>query len=100
VEVPNPKGIHLRPTQMILETAGRFQSEITIQVRDKTISTKEAPFLKLLQELAAAEVYQGTKLRIQASGEDAEAAVDALVDLVKRGFDEMDEAPASTEPAT
>ena len=45
--------------------------------------TSHNPFLPLM---LAAE--QGSTLKLSAVGEDAEAAVEALADLVKRGFEE------------
>lgn len=83
IEVQNPQGFHMRPAQKVLSLANQFQAEITIWKDDRSFNAKN--ILGLLQLVA----HQGSRLTIRASGEDAEAAVRALADLVQRGFDEM-----------
>jgi phosphotransferase system HPr (HPr) family protein len=84
-QIPNPQGFHLRPAQRVWTLANQFQAKITIGKDGRTYDAKD--LLGLLQLVA----HEGAKLTIRASGEDAEKAVRALVDLVERGFDEMPE---------
>jgi phosphotransferase system HPr (HPr) family protein len=90
VEVPNPQGFHMRPAQKVLSLANQFQAEIAIRKDNRSFNAKN--ILSLLQLVA----HQSSKLTIHASGEDAEAAVRALADLIRRGFDEMPEGAAPT----
>jgi len=88
VEVPNPQGIHARPAMLIAKTAGAFQAEVAIRRDDADVNAKST--IQVLTLIAE----QGTKLRVRARGADAPAAVEALVALVRRGFDEMEPAAA------
>lgn len=85
VKIVNRLGLHARPAAHFVRTSSKYDSEIYI-VRDGVeINGKSIMGVMML----AAE--QGATLAIRAEGEDAEAAVEALVDLVERGFDEDDE---------
>ena len=85
VEVINPLGLHLRPSDLFARTAMKFQSKVTV-----TFAGQEADGRGVMDLLMLA-AWQGSKLTITASGDDCEHALAALVDLVNRGFDEMEE---------
>ena len=76
VKVQNAHGIHARPAAEVVKVAARFLSAITI-IRDD---------LEVNGKMLAAEC--GATIVIRAVGEDAEAAVDALVALVNARFGE------------
>ena len=79
----NRAGLHMRPTQMIVETAGRFRSEVEIgKAGEAKVNAKS--FMDVIM-LAAGK---GVVLEIEATGEDAAAAADAIAELVESGFDE------------
>jgi phosphotransferase system HPr (HPr) family protein len=84
VEVTNRQGLHARPVMKFVDLASTFQSSICVDRGDGTEQVDgKSPMHMML--LAAP---QGSRLRIIASGDDAEAAVDALVQLVNTGFGE------------
>jgi phosphocarrier protein HPr len=83
----NATGFHIRPATLFMEAASRFRSVIEVAADERTADGKSAISLMLL------EAPQGTQLTIRASGEDEVAAVDALVDLVDRHFDERGARP-------
>jgi len=83
VEVPNPQGLHARPATLISKVANGFRSQVAIRRNDKDVNAKST--LNVLTLVAE----QGARLRVRASGEDAQEAVEAVVALVRRGFDEM-----------
>ncbi len=83
VEVPNPQGIHARPATLIAKVAGAFKSQVTV-ARDNTVVNAKST-LQVLTLVAE----KGARLVVRACGEDAQEAVEALVALVRRGFDEM-----------
>jgi phosphocarrier protein len=67
---------------MFVKLAGQYQSRIEVIKDSERVDGKS--ILNILT-LAAVE---GTTLQIEATGSDAEAALDALVDLVARNFPE------------
>lgn len=78
--IVNPEGLHARPAYMFVELAGKFESRIDIVKDGERVDGKSILSILTL----AAE--QGTELFIEATGPDAQAALDALADLVLRGF--------------
>ncbi len=84
VVLSNKMGLHARPSTQIATTASRFSSDIHFGRDDMMVDAKSV--LELL--MLAAEC--GTELVITADGDDAKAAVAALVDLVKGRFGELD----------
>lgn len=82
MEIVNRAGMHARPAAEFVKTAGRFKSAITVEKDGLEVNGKSIMGVLML----AAE--QGSSLRVVARGEDADAALDALADLVGRGFEE------------
>lgn len=86
VTIVNPQGLHLRPADMFVKTAQRFQAAVEVVKGNERFDGRSV--LSLMTSAAV----QGTQLTLQATGPDAQAAVDALADVVARGFDEMESA--------
>lgn len=82
VEVINSQGFHARPAAEFVKLASRFSSLIHVEKDGLEVNAKSIMGVLML----AAE--QGSTLTVRASGEDALAALDALADLVGRGFEE------------
>lgn len=82
VEIVNRAGMHARPAAEFVKTAGRFASHVTVEKDGLEVNGKSIMGVLML----AAE--HGSTLRLTAQGEDAHAALDALADLVGRGFEE------------
>jgi phosphocarrier protein HPr len=82
VVVTNPQGMHARPADLFVKTANRFDAEITVAKGNERVDGKS--ILGLLT-LAATE---GTELSIEADGLQAEAALEALAQLVGQNFAE------------
>ena len=82
VEVVNEAGIHARPAAEIVKLAAKFRSEIVIEKDGVEVNAKSIMGVMML----AAEC--GSTIMIRAEGDDAEAALDALADLVANGFGE------------
>lgn len=80
--VVNTHGLHARPTTLLVNLASSCQSEIHVSTDSLTVDAKS---VMSVMRLAA---VKGTVLRFRAEGQDAEQAVEALVDLVGRGFDD------------
>ncbi|QGJ71299.1 Phosphotransferase system, phosphocarrier protein HPr [Planctomycetales bacterium 10988] len=84
VQVVNKVGLHVRAGGKFVQVAKPFDAEIEVKANGMT-----ANGLSIL-DLLSLGAQQGTDLTIEASGPDAEAAADALVQLVADGFHEDD----------
>jgi len=84
VRIVNARGLHARAAARLARLAGTFDAEITVTRED--LSVPATSILGLMM-LAAA---RGTEIDVAARGPDAERALAAVVDLVRRGFDEED----------
>lgn len=80
--IRDPTGLHARPAVKLTKLAKTFGSAIEIRADDGEIWTN-AKSPNAVMKLKAAH---GLPLHIRASGEDAKAAVDALVALIDRDF--------------
>jgi phosphocarrier protein len=83
VQIVNRAGMHARPAAEFVKTAGRFIADITVEKDGLEVNGKSIMGVLML----AAE--QGSSLRVSAMGTDAAEALDALGDLVGRGFEEV-----------
>jgi phosphocarrier protein len=84
VEIVNRAGMHARPAAEFVKVAGRFSADIRVEKDGLEVNGKSIMGVLML----AAE--RGSRLRLSAKGKDAEDALNALSDLVKRGFEEME----------
>lgn len=80
--VGNPLGLHVRAAAMVVRTMTPFASRVTIRTDSGAADARSV--LDLLTLSAA----KGTVVRVEAEGDDAEAAVAALGDLIARNFAE------------
>ena len=80
--VINKLGIHARPAAMFVKIANRFQAEILVEKDGEKVNGKSIMGLMML---AAGPT---SRIRVEASGEDANEAVQELEALLKRKFDE------------
>lgn len=85
VTVVNPQGIHARPADLFVNQANQFESEIEVIKDGRRVDGKS---IILLLTLAA---EQGTKLTIEATGDDARTALEVLCKLIENGFAEQEE---------
>ena len=82
ITVKNKIGIHSRPAALLVDTASRFKSKITIQNGDRTALTTS------MVKLLALRVKKDNEITITAEGEDEEEAVKALSNLIEAKFGE------------
>ncbi len=80
--IVNPLGLHARPAAQVVRTASAYKAEIELAKDGMAVNGKSIMGVMML----AAEC--GSELLIRAKGEDAEAAVNALAELVAKGFGE------------
>ena len=82
----NETGLHARPAGLFAATAGRFRSIIKVTRGEQQADGRSILALMLLA------VSPGVEIIIEAHGDDEVEAVESLIDLVKRGFDENETA--------
>jgi phosphocarrier protein HPr len=80
--VVNKLGIHARPAAMFVKTANRFVCDIVVEKDGEKVNGKSIMGLMMLA------AGPGSKLRVQADGNDANKALKELEELLKRKFDE------------
>ncbi|AQQ71871.1 Phosphocarrier protein HPr [Limihaloglobus sulfuriphilus] len=76
LELKNEDGLHMRPATLFTELATRFRSKIEVSHKDFVADGKSIMHILMLG------AGPGAKLKITASGEDAEDAINAIHDLV------------------
>jgi len=85
--VINKLGLHARPAMQFVDLANQFKSEI------KVVKFGEEPGEadgKSVMQMIILAAMPGTKMRIDADGEDAEEAVKKLAELFESKFGEDD----------
>jgi phosphocarrier protein HPr len=82
VRIVNKLGIHARPAAEIVKAAAKFKSSITIIRDDLEVNAKSIMGVMML----AAEF--GATITLRATGDDAEAALDALSAVIANKFGE------------
>lgn len=82
VTVRNAQGLHMRPADLLVRTAGRFASNIVIERAGQRVDCKS------ILGILTLGATQGSELSIEANGPDAQQAIDEIVGLFDRSFDE------------
>lgn len=82
VVLRNEAGLHARPASLFVQKAARFKSDIYIIKEEKRINAKS------IMGVLSGGMSQGVRITIEAEGDDAQEAVDALVQLVDDNFGE------------
>jgi phosphocarrier protein HPr len=82
IEIKNKLGLHARAAALLVQTANRFSAQITLS---KDGQTADGRSIMGVLTLAAT---QGSKIQVEAVGEDAEQAVKAIERLVDKRFNE------------
>ena len=85
VTILNKLGLHARPAAMLVKTSNKFKSDITITKEGANGETVNGKSIMGVMMLAAS---MGTRLNLKAVGEDCQAAVEALEQLIYGKFGE------------
>lgn len=80
--IGNKLGIHARPAAQFVKLASRYSCEIRVEKDGEQVDGKSIMGLMMLA------AGHGSVLIISAEGSDADEALGALEDLVKRNFEE------------
>ena len=82
VTISNQRGLHARAAAKFVKLAATFDCEIEVRRGETQVSGESIMGLMMLA------AGPGTSVELVAYGNDAEAAISALADLVTRKFDE------------
>jgi phosphocarrier protein HPr len=82
VEIVNELGLHLRAAAAFARVAEAYKSEVSM-LRDELRANG-----KSIISLVTLNAPKGTRIRVIAEGDDAEAAVNALRELIANRFGE------------
>jgi len=96
LQVTSRLGLHARAAANLVRVASRFQSSLTLQRLDGKREEADAKSILSILTLAAS---RGTALRVVASGVDEQEALDAVVGLFSRDFDETEKSGADFSQA-
>ena len=88
IQVTSRLGLHARAAANLVRVASQFKSTLTLQRLDGNAEADAKSILSILT-LAAS---RGTALRIVANGVDEQEALDAVIGLFSRDFDETERA--------
>jgi phosphocarrier protein HPr len=80
--IVNKRGLHARASAKLVEAAARFRAEVTVSKDGQTVSARSIMGLMLL----IAPI--GSEVEITAEGEDAKAALTAILALIEAKFGE------------
>ena len=82
VDVVNRLGLHARAAAKLVGTATRYASALSVGREGRSADAKS---IMAVMMLAAGK---GTTVHLLTEGEDAQAALDALIELINNRFDE------------
>jgi phosphocarrier protein HPr len=85
--VSNKLGLHARPAMQFVDLANQFKSDIKVTKFGEEPGEADG---KSVMEMIILAATEGTRMRIDADGEDAEDAVAKLVELFESKFGEED----------
>lgn len=80
--IKNRLGLHARAAARLVQTASRFRAEVLIERDGLEVNGKSIMGLLMLA------APQGSQIRVQAKGEDAESAMAAVRQLIDDKFGE------------
>lgn len=76
-------GIHARPATTLVQTAGKFNSDISLEYNGKKVN------LKSIMGVLSLAIGSGAQIKIRVEGDDEQEAMSALQDtLSKEGLAE------------
>jgi phosphocarrier protein len=82
LQIVNELGMHARAATKFVQTANKFQCQVSVEKDGQTVNGKS--IMGVLMLVAA----KGTFITVRCAGDDAEAALGALATLIKDKFGE------------
>lgn len=82
VTIINQLGLHARPATKLAQLCQQFTSHIELRLQDRTADASSVLALLMLAS------GKGKSVEVIAEGDDAEAALQAVITLIASGFEE------------
>ena len=82
VDIINKRGLHARASAKFVKLASSFEAEVRVSKDGQCVDARSIMGLMMLA------AGPGSAIEIEAEGSEAVAALDALIELVARRFDE------------
>lgn len=82
VTIKNRAGIHARPAALIVQTANKYDSQISFEKDDDKVNGKS------IMGIITLGAGYNTKLKVIAEGDDEKQAVEAIAALFEKRFEE------------
>ena len=77
VLINNPTGLHARPASLLVAMAAKSKAKVTILFNNKTINAKS------MLSVLGGGIRKGSTIVVVADGEDEQATVDGICDLIE-----------------
>jgi phosphocarrier protein len=82
LEIQNKLGLHARAAALFVQTVNRFSCQVTVSNDGMTADGRS------IMGMLTLGATQGSKIQVEASGEDAEKALHAIEKLLDNRFNE------------
>jgi len=82
LEIKNKLGLHARAAALLVQTVNRFSAEVKISKDGQVVDGRS------IMGVLTLAATRGSKIHVEAKGEDAEEAVRAVEKLVDKKFHE------------
>jgi len=82
LQIINKLGLHARAAAKLVKLSSSFESSIDIEKDGQRVNCKSIMGVMMLAASCGSQVI------ITAEGDDQQAAIDAIIDLINRRFDE------------
>lgn len=84
LEIKNKLGLHARAAALLVQTINRFSAEVKISKDGQVVDGRS------IMGVLTLAATRGSKIHVEAKGEDAEEAVRAVEKLVDKKFHESE----------
>jgi phosphocarrier protein len=84
LEIKNKLGLHARAAASLVQTVNKFSAQVTFS-KDGQIADGRS-----IMGVLTLAATQGSKIQVEAAGEDAERAVKAIEKLIENRFNESE----------
>jgi len=82
VTITNNSGLHARPATFFIQKANTYRSSVWVVKDDRKVSAKS------LLGVLSIGIAKGMTITLLADGDDEQAAIDGLVELIETGFND------------
>ena len=93
VEIVNRKGLHARASAKLANLALTLPARITLSHEDESADARS------IMDLLCLGAAKGDTIKLQVEGEDEQASLKAVVELIEDGFGELAEDAACCKPS-